>query len=649
MTITPYGTWPSPISAGLIASDAAGLGEPRLDGDDCYWLEQRPTEGGRSVLVRHGSDGVNRDITPAGFNVRTRVHEYGGGAYTVAAGSVFFVNFADQRVYRQTGASGGYPLTPLAALRYADFAVDATRQRLIAVREDHSASDAEPINTLVSLDSHNEAANADGGRVLTGGDDFYSSPRLSPDGTQLAWLSWKHPDMPWDSTTLWLASIAADGGLHAPMRVAGGAAESVCQPQWSPDGVLHFISDRSGWWNLYRHEHGQCRPLCERAADFAMPHWVFAQSTYAFLSADTLLCAYTEGGAWQLARLDCRSGACTPLTTPYSEFHGLRATAGRVLCSVGAPNLDTAIAWLDPETGTAEVLRRASHSALDPGMLSLPRTITFPSANQRTAHALYYAPRNSACTAPPDELPPLIVRGHGGPTSMASTALNLGIQFWTSRGFAVLDVNYAGSSGFGRAYRDALNGLWGVVDVEDCVYGARHLVAQGLADPARLAIRGGSAGGYTALCALTFHDVFKAGTSLYGVSDLEALARDTHKFESRYLDRLVGPYPAARATYRARSPIDHADRLNAPVIFLQGSEDKVVPPDQARCLVDALRNKGLPVAYLLFDGEGHGFRQAANITRALEAELYFYGKVFGFTPADPLPPLTIDNLPSETL
>ena len=647
MTTIPYGTWPSPVSAGVIASDAVGLGEPRLDGLDCYWLEQRPSEGGRSVLVRRGTDGVNRDVTPAGFNVRTRVHEYGGGAYAVAAGTVFFVNFTDQRVYRQTHDGNGHPLTPTAALRYADFAVDAPRRRLIAVCEDHRDFDAEPINTLVSLDWQNELANADGGRVLVSGDDFYSSPRHSPDGSQLAWLSWNHPDMPWDSTTLWLARIADDGSLQEPACIAGGPSESVCQPEWSPDGVLHFISDRSGWWNLYRWENGHAHALCNRVADFGMPHWVFAQSTYAFLNADTLICAYAENGAWYLARLDTRSGAFTPLATPYTEFHGLRGASGCLLCGVGAPNLDTAIVRIDPETGTAEVLRRASHSTLDPGMLSEPQAIAFTSANGRTAHALYYTPRNSTCTAPPDERPPLIVRGHGGPTSMASTALNLGIQYWTSRGFAVLDVNYTGSSGFGRAYRDALNGQWGVADVEDCVYGARQLVAQGLADAARLAIRGGSAGGYTALCALTFHSVFKAGTSLYGVSDLEALARDTHKFESRYLDRLVGPYPAQRELYRARSPIDHVEQLNAPVIFLQGSEDKVVPPDQARHLVDALRNKGLPVAYLLFDGEGHGFRQAANITRALEAELYFYGKVFGFTPADSLPPLAIDNLPSK--
>ncbi len=646
MTTLPYGTWPSPISAELIASDAVGLSEPRLDGADCYWLEQRPTEGGRSVLVRRGADGMETDVTPDGFNVRTRVHEYGGGAYAVTDGTVFFANFTDQRVYRQTLDGSGQPLTPAAALRYADFAVDAPRQRLIAVREDHRDPNAEPVNTLVQIDWQDATANTDGGRVLVSGDDFYSSPRLSPDGTQLAWLSWNHPDMPWDSASLWLARIADDGTLHDHVHIAGGAAESVCQPEWSPDGVLHFISDRNGWWNLYRWQDETCIALRKSTVDFGIPHWVFGQSTYAFLDAKTLLCVYTDNGAWQLAILDILSGLISELETPYSEFHGLRVAAGRVLCVVGAPNLDTAVAQIDPDTGTVEILRHASHSTLDPGMLSLPEAITYPSANGRTAQALYYAPRNSGCTAPPDELPPLIVRGHGGPTAMSSTALHLGIQYWTSRGFAVLDVNYTGSSGFGRAYREALNGQWGVIDVEDCVYGARYLVAQGLADVERLAIRGGSAGGYTALCALTFHKLFKAGASLYGVSDLETLARDTHKFESRYLERLVGPYPAQRELYRARSPIDHVDQLNAPVIFLQGSEDKVVPPDQARHLVDALRDKGLPVAYLLFDGEGHGFRQAANITRAIEAELYFYGKVFGFTPADPLPPVVIDNLPT---
>ena len=645
MTIAPFGTWHSPISAALIASDSVGLAEPRLDGGDCYWLENRPAEGGRSVLVRCNVDGATTDITPPDYNVRTRAHEYGGGAYAVATGTVYFANFTDQRVYRQTHGSAPVALTPPAALRYADFAVDAARQRLIAVREDHRATDGEPINTLVVLDCASEQHNADGGHVLASGDDFYSSPRLSPDGTQLAWLSWNHPNMPWDSTTLWLARIAADGALHDHARVAGNSSESVCQPEWSPDGVLHFISDRSGWWNLYRWQDGQCQPLCERPADFGLPHWIFGQSTYAFLSADTLLCTYTENSAWLLARLDASTGTLTPVSTPYSEFGGLRSTGGRAICCAGAPNLDTAIVRIDPETGQTTVLRRASRNDIDPGVLAIPQPLTFPSANGRMAHALYYAPRNNSCTAPPNERPPLIVRGHGGPTAMASTALNLGIQYWTSRGFAVLDVNYTGSSGFGRAYRERLNGQWGIADVEDCVYGARHLVAEDLVDGERLAIRGGSAGGYTTLCALTFHDTFKAGACLYGISDLEALANDTHKFESRYLDRLVGPYPARRDLYHARSPLHFVEQLNAPVIFFQGSDDKVVPPNQAQQLVDALRRKGLPVAYLQFEGEGHGFRQAASITRALEAELYFYGKVFGFTPADALPHVIIDNLP----
>lgn len=645
MTSAPFGTWHSPINAALIASDSVGLAEPRLDGQDNYWLENRPTEGGRSVLVHYGENGATTDITPPGYNVRSRVHEYGGGAYTVAAGVVYFANFADQRVYRQTHDSAPTALTPSTAFRYADFAVDAARQRLIAVREDHRATDGEPINTLVALDWVSEQRNADGGHILLNGDDFYSSPRLSPDGTQLAWLSWNHPNMPWDSTTLWLARIAADGTLHNYVRVAGNATESVCQPEWSPDGVLHFVSDRSGWWNLYRWRDGLCQSLCEKSADFGLPHWVFGQSTYAFLSTDTLLCTYTENSAWHLARLSMSTGTLTPLTTPYSEFSGLRSTGGHALCCVGAPNLDTAIVRIDPETGKASILRRASRNELDPSVLAIPQPITFPSANGRMAHALFYAPRNNNYTTPPNERPPLIVRGHGGPTAMASTALNLGIQYWTSRGFAVLDVNYTGSSGFGRAYRDALNGQWGIADVEDCVYGARHLVAEGRVDGERLAIRGGSAGGYTTLCALTFHDTFKAGASLYGISDLEALAKDTHKFESRYLDRLVGPYPARRDLYRDRSPIHFVDQLNVPVIFFQGSDDKVVPPNQAQQLVNALRHKGLPVAYLLFEGEGHGFRQAVSITRALEAELYFYGKVFGFTPADALPAVAIDNLP----
>lgn len=645
----PYGTWPSPINAALIASDSIGLAEPRADGDACYWLEHRPAENGRSVLVCRRADGVLSDVTPAAYNVRSRVHEYGGGAYTVAAGSVYFSNFLDQRIYRQD--RGGVPraLTPALACRYADFVVDAARQRLIAVREDHRQSDAAPRNALVTLDASSEYHNADGGRALIGGADFYASPRLNPAGTQLAWLSWDHPDMPWDGSKLWLADVVSDGSLHNSVCIAGNNNEAITQPEWSPDGVLHFISDRSGWWNLYRWQDGASHCLAARAADFGVPHWVFGQSTYAFLSVTTLVCTYTENSMWRLATLELLSGALTTFELPYTEFSGIRIAQEKILCSAGAPKIDSAIVLIDSETQRCETLRRATRTALDVEQLSTPQALCFPSAQGRGAYALYYPPHNPACVAPAGERPPLIVRGHGGPTSMTSSALNLGIQYWTNRGFAVLDVNYAGSSGFGRAYRDSLNGQWGVADVEDCVYGARFLVAQGLADGTRLAIRGGSAGGYTALCALAYHDTFRAAACLYGISNLETLAQDTHKFESHYLERLVGPYPARRDLYVARSPVHAVTQITAPVIFFQGRDDKVVPPNQAEQLVNALRAQGLPVAYLLFDGEGHGFRQAATIVRALEAELYFYAKIFGFTLADSVPAIHIDNLPVAAL
>lgn len=640
----PHGTWPSPIGAASIAAGSIGLAEPRADGDACYWLEHRAADQGRSVLVCRDDDGVTRDVTPAAYSVRSRVHEYGGGAYAVVAGCVYFSNFSDQRVYRQDRGGEPRALTPALACRYADYLVDAARRCIIAVREDHRTADHAPINTLVALDAWSEHRNSDGGQVLVSGADFYASPRLNPEGTQLAWLSWNHPNLSWDGNQLWLADIARDGRLHNQVCVAGGDNEAITQPEWSPDGVLHFISDRSGWWNLYRWCNGTGHCLAARNADFAAPQWVFGQSTYAFLSTTRLACTYTENSVWHLAALDIVSGALTPLLLPYTEFSGVRIARNKIFCNAGAPQLDSTIVLIDPDTLQCETLQRALRMAVDTAQLSTPQALRFPSARGRESHALYYPPHNRACVAPASEKPPLIVRGHGGPTSMAYTALNLGIQYWTSRGFAVLDVNYAGSSGFGRAYRDSLNGQWGVADVEDCVYGSRFLVTQGLADATRLAIRGGSAGGYTALCALAYHDVFNAAACLYGISNLETLAQDTHKFESHYLERLVGPYPARRDLYVARSPIHAAAQIKAPIIFLQGRDDKVVPPSQAEQLINVLRARGVPVAYLLFEGEGHGFRQAATIIRALEAELYFYAQVFGFVPTDELPVVHIDPL-----
>ena len=636
----PYGEWKSPISSEAVAAETIRLAGIALDGEEIYWIESRPLEGGRNVLVRRGLAGELVDINPAPLNVRSRVHEYGGGALLVADGVLYFSNFADNRLYRQEFGAAAQPITPEAELRYADMILDGRRDRIICVREDHTPTDREAINTLVSLDL---AAN-DGGRVLVSGNDFYAAPRLNLAGTQLAWLTWNHPNMPWNGTELWVAEVATDGSLGEAELVAGGRTESIFQPAWSPGGTLYFVSDRTGWWNLYRWRQGSVEPVTEMEAEFGMPQWVFGMFTFAFESTGKIICTYCRQGAWYLGSLDTRTRQLEPIETPFTLITGLHASPGRAVFLAASPTEPGAVVQLKLDTGEFETLRRSSEMVIDPGYISLPQSIEFPTENGLTAHAFFYPPKNCDYCAPPGELPPLLVGSHGGPTGAARSALDLGTQFWTSRGFAVLDVNYGGSTGYGRAYWERLNGQWGVVDVDDCSNAARYLVEQGLADGDRVVIRGGSAGGYTPLCALTFRDLFKAGASYYGIGDLTVFVGDTHKFESRYLDQLVGPYPERADLYHARSAINFTDQLSCPVIFFQGLEDKVVPPNQAELMVEALQAKGIPVAYLPFEGEQHGFRRAENIKRALDAELYFYARVFGFELADPIEPVPIKNL-----
>ena len=637
--IAPYGSWKSPITSDLIVAGTIGLNEPRLD-DDFYWLELRPKQKGRLVLVRGTADGGTTDLTPEGLSVRTRVHEYGGGAYAVANGTVYFSNFSDQRIYRQDQDSPPHPVTPETAYRYADTIIDGKRDLLFCVREDHSGP-GEAVNTLVTVNCAGDAA---GGNVIVAGNDFYSSPRLSPDGKQLAWLTWNHPNMPWDGTELWVGEVNADGSLGRAERVAGGQAESIFQPEWSPEGVLYFISDRTGWWNLYRWQAGCVKALCPMEAEFGQPQWVFGISGYGFESAACIICNYTQGGISHLASLDTATLRLENIETPYTNIGSLRVMPGKVLFIGGSPTETSSVILLDPATRQTRVLRRSSGLTIDPGCISVPQPIEFPTEGGLTAHAFYYPPCNRDYAAPENERPPLLVLSHGGPTAATSSVFNARIQYWTSRGIAVVDVNYGGSSGYGRAYRRRLNGNWGVVDVDDCVNAARYLVNRGEVDARRLAIAGGSAGGYTTLCALTFRDVFSAGASHYGIGDLETLARDTHKFESRYLDSLIGAYPEQRDLYIERSPINHVDLLSCPLILFQGLEDKVVPPNQAESMFEAVRAKGLPVSYVPFEGEQHGFRKAENIKRALDAELYFYSKIFGFEPANPVEPVPIENL-----
>ncbi len=643
--VAPYGSWKSPITSDLIVSATIGLVSIMRDRTDIYWTEQRPSEGGRNVIVRRGAGGEVIDVLPAPYNARTRVHEYGGGSCVVHDGTVYFSNYADQRVYRLDPGTEPQPITPAEKLRYADCVVDERRNRMICVREDHTVAGREAVNTLVSfkLDGSDQAQ-----QVLVSGNDFYSTPRLSPDGTQLAWLTWNHPNMPWDGTELWvggLAEIAADGSLSHTRRIAGGRDESIFQPEWSPAGILHFVSDRTGWWNLYRWDNdNSVRPLCPMEAEFGMPQWGFGMSTYSFASNDQIICSYIQRGVSHLVRLNTKTGTLEEIQTPYTTIESLIAAGGRIFFGGGSPTQAEAFVQLDLETGQIEILRRSSEVAIDSAYLSIAEPIEFPTEEGMMAYGFFYPPRNPAYVAPEGELPPLIVKSHGGPTSATTSMLKLGTQYWTSRGFAVLDVNYGGSTGYGRAYRERLAGKWGIVDVDDCVNGAKYLADQGRVDGKHLIITGSSAGGYTTLCAITFRDVFKAAASYFGVSDAEALAKDTHKFESRYLYKLIGPYPERRDIYQARSPIHFTEGISCPVIFFQGLEDKVVPPNQAEIMANALRAKGLPVAYLAYEGEQHGFRRAENIKRSLDAELFFYSRIFGFSLADPVEPVVIENL-----
>ena len=637
--VVSYGSWKSPITPEMAAS-VTQFTEVAIRGGSIYWRELRPEQQGRFTLVKRTVDGRVAELVPTPFNVRTTVHEYGGGSFVVDKDVVYFSNFPDQRIYRLDSGALPRPVTPEVNMRYADGVIDSGRGRMICVREDHSSSEQQAVNTIVSLSLDGE----DSGHVLVSGNDFYSSPRLSPEGSRLAWVEWNHPNMPWDGTELWLGKLNSDGSLTRTQRVAGGSDESVVQPEWSPDGVLHFVSDRSGWWNLYRWREGRIEPLHSTLAEFGRPHWTFGLSTYAFVSSEHVVCTYRTNGSWHLALLDTANLKFEPIDGAYTEIGCVRAEAGRAIFIAGSPTVPESILEFDITTRQFNVLHHFQADPIDLEYLSKPQAIEFPTSNNLKAHAFYYPPRNRDFTAPRDERPPLIVISHGGPTSETVTTLRLAIQFWTTRGFAVVDVNYGGSSGYGREYRQRLNGQWGVVDVDDCVNAANYLVKSGLADSKRLAIRGGSAGGYTTLCALTFRSLFKAGASYYGVSDLEALDRETHKFESHYNVKLIGPYPERRDLYYERSPIHFADRISCPMIIFQGLEDKIVTPSQAELIVQALRAKGLPYTYLPFEGEQHGFRRKENIKRSLEAELYFYSKVFGFELADQVEPIKIENL-----
>ena len=649
--IAPYGTWSSPITPAMLATSSVRLGLTAIQDGWVYWTETRPTEAGRVALVRANASSDPADVVPDGFSVRTRVHEYGGGAFVVHGDAVLFSNFADQRLYRHGPAAGDpVALTPDTdgRHRFADGRLTADGRTWIGVRERHEGERVpdDVFNELVAIPTDGSAEV----RVIAGGRDFYSDPRISPDGTRLCFLAWDLPWMPWDGCELFVADLGPDGVLGQARPVAGRVGEeSIWQPSWSPEGELYWVSDRSGWWNIEREHAGERQTVCPRAAEFGWPQWIFGGSSYAFLGDGRIACHYTHGRVDHTALLDPETGELTDLDLPHTAIDHPTVTAeGSSIAFIGAsPSFPPQVVLLDFTMRSVDVLRESHELGVDVAYLSTPAQIEFPTEGGLTAFAHHYAPANPDVVAPAGELPPLIVMSHGGPTARADPGFDAETQFWTSRGFAVVDVNYGGSTGFGRAYRQRLNGGWGVVDTMDCINAARYLAREGLADGRRLLIRGGSAGGYTTLCALTFHDDFAAGASYFGIADLVPFAAGgTHKFECAYEHTLVGPWPEAEDLYRARSPINFVDMLSTPMLVLQGAEDEIVPPAQAELMVGALRAKGLPYAYLLFEGEQHGFRKADSIERAAQAELSFYAQILGFEPGDAIPRLEIENLVS---
>ncbi|WKA54746.1 S9 family peptidase [Planococcus shixiaomingii] len=639
-TTSPYGSWKSPITAELITQDTVTLESVAFYGEDIYWIEELPAEAGRNTVMKKSKDGNVTELTPAPFNVRSRVHEYGGAPFLAHQSQLFFSNFEDNLLYLRQENGSIHPITSDSNHRYADASIDASHGRLYWVREDHteSAIFAETTIVAMDLDGNNEI-------VIVSGNEFYSNPRISPDAKQLAYLTWNHPNMPWDETELWTADLNDDGSVSNAKRVAGGTNESIIQPVWSPDGVLYFLSDRSNWWNIMRLNNGEVEEVCPMEAEFGSPSWIFGKSDYDFIDETTIIASYVQNGRQHLAKIDVQNGTVSPVETGFSLFYSIHSNGQKITFIAASPTQFPRVVRVDLDGKQVEEIRLSSSLTLDENYLSLPEPIEFPTEGGKTAHAIYYRPKNADYMAPADEKPPLLVHVHGGPTSASPAILDLAFtQYWTSRGFAVVDVNYGGSTGYGREYRERLRGNWGIVDVQDCANAVRYLVEQGEVDSNRVAIAGGSAGGYTTLASLAFTDVYKAGASYFGLSELEVFATETHKFESRYMDSMLGPYPEAKQVYYDRSPINFTDQLSCPVIFFQGLDDKIVPPNQAELMVEALKEKGLPVAYLAFEGEGHGFRMDQNIKRSIEGELYFYSKVFGFTPSDDIEPVPIDNL-----
>ena len=655
-----YGSWKSSLTAEKLADKGVRYGHMLIDKNDLYWLESRAKEKGRGVLVKFNPSTESQDVLPINVSVRTKVHEYGSGDFIVDNVVVYFSDANDQCVYKFEN-NNLIRLTDIGVgieYRYADYELSVDRKHLVCVRETHDK--LKVINELVAIELVNNSSKASV-KVLQSGFDFYSYPRMSKQGNRLCWTCWNQPDMPWDASELWVADFNKDGTTSAEHKIAGGISassnvlieskleseekSSVSQPSWSEDGVLHYISDISGWTNIYSCRDGILNALTPIDREFGIPQWVFASSTYTITPDNQVYAVYIQQGQQQLCHIDADTGHIEPIPLPFKSFgEHLLFSNERLFFRAAGPAVSEAIYSYDINSESYSRISQLSVFPLSVEELSIAKTIEFESENGRNCHAFYYSPNNSGFTAPEKSLPPLIVMSHGGPTAMTDNSLDASIQFWTHRGFAVVDVNYGGSTGYGKKYRNQLLGNWGVVDVEDCIAAANYLVSEKLADPKSLLIRGGSAGGYTTLCALTFHNVFAAGMSRYGVADLESLASDSHKFEARYLDTVVGPYPEDKELYIQRSPIHSTEKLSCPILLLQGEDDKVVPPNQAEMMVKALEERKIPYAYQLYKGEGHGFRQASTIVNALNAELYFYRVILGLEDTENLPKIAVHNL-----
>ena len=626
----PYGSWDSPISAEKVAGGEVRFNEIKLIEGDVYWLEERPAEEGRIALMRWSQANGEEELLPKEYSVRTRVHEYGCGAMLVDGSSIYFVRDQDQQIYQFCACGTILPVTDRPNCRFADGCAHPEEDRLYYVMEVHGDAVA---NSIVGID----ASNGDM-ETIASGRDFYSNPRISPDGRQLAYVAWDHPNMPWDGTDLYVVDLETK---QTTCIVAGGETESVVNPQWAPDGELYYISDRTGFWNLYR----QGSPVWSVEADLAFPQWYFGESWVGFCEKG-IFSTFSKKGTNEFATLDF-TGKPTPVSLPYTYVSSLSSEKKQVAMIACSPTDPFSIVLYDFESGSTTVLKGSKKERVEEGYISRPRAIEFPTAGGLTAHAFYYPPCHPRYGGLCGEKPPLIVLSHGGPTAHNSPMFKMDYLYWTSRGVALLDVNYGGSSGYGRAYRERLNGQWGIVDVDDCVNGALYCAAKGLADGKRLAIEGGSAGGFTTLAALAFRNVFKAGADYFGVSDLERLTLDTHKFESRYLESLVAPYPERKDLFIERSPIHSVEKIQCPIIIFQGAEDAIVPPNQSESMYKSLCARGIPTAYFLYEGEQHGFRKSDNIRKSLEAELYFFSKVLGFPISDSIEPIAIDHLDEE--